>query len=282
MTPKTLHIVFDDNTAKVLQRALSQAGRRDGVIWFPDDLGLGPIDPPDPVAREKWVRQEFGSLYLRGWPVGRAESFWRSALSTRRRRVVWVCRHVVWDYAGFLEFSRRAGDSAYDVVDIMTAAHPDDDGGNRRLFALHLGDLYREPAAVLGLLAKARPLAEAEADLYRASWDRLRAENAPLRVLTESGLHSAAADHFDALLLSCVVGPWRKAARILGEALSKSNEGGFYQVGEVVLGARLRALAAAGRIDSRGDLFRPRFSEIRLPGAGLDGTADQLSSSVSQ
>jgi hypothetical protein len=40
-----------------------------------------------------------------------------------------------------------------------------------------------------------------------------------------------------------------------------------------VLCARIRALAAAGRAERRGDLSLPRYSEIRLPGADPVGAA---------
>jgi len=36
-------------------------------------------------------------------------------------------------------------------------------------------------------------------------------------------------------------------------------------VGDLVLSGRLQALAAAGRLESQGDLSQPRFSEVRLP-----------------
>lgn len=38
-----------------------------------------------------------------------------------------------------------------------------------------------------------------------------------------------------------------------------------YQTGDLVLASRLRALADAGRIEAKGDLTQPMYSEARLP-----------------
>jgi hypothetical protein len=40
---------------------------------------------------------------------------------------------------------------------------------------------------------------------------------------------------------------------------------GRVQVDAFFLAARLRAFAAAGKIESQGNLFRIRYSEVRLP-----------------
>ena len=110
------------------------------------------------------------------------------------------------------------------------------------------------------------PLDAAARGRYRASWARLREENAPLRILDDSGMVSATLTYFDDLLVSCTIERWRKAARVLSDALASFIDGPFYQVGEFVLLRRLRALVAAGRLESQGDLAQPRFSEVRLLG----------------
>jgi hypothetical protein len=116
-------------------------------------------------------------------------------------------------------------------------------------------------------LANARPLSTVKRNAYNALWDRLRNEDAALRTLTEHGLTSVPLSYFDDLLVSCVTADWRKVARVLGEALVETWESGFFQVGEVVLAARIRSLAASGRIAGRGDLSNASFSEVRMPAA---------------
>jgi hypothetical protein len=288
MTTSSLHIVFGDTAARVLKGALEQAGRKDRVAWFPDDLGVGPIASSDPLIREAWVRREFGIACNKwDWPIHAAERFWKSALSTRRRRVVWFSRRVVGEFCGFLEFVRRAADGPYDVADLTELNIGA--GDCRLLRRVCLADLYDRPTVIMDYLANARPLAPAERDAYGALWARLRGEDALLRVLDETRLISAPLSHFDELLLSCTVEHWRKVARVLGETLVEIWETGFHQVSDIVLAARVRALVAEGRLESRGDVMRIRHSEIRLPqrnevvdASGTPTVPYDASSSVSQ
>ena len=119
MTASICHIVFSESGACVLQEALQQVGRKELVIWFPDDLGVGPINPPAPVSRDEWVRREFAiDSDEWDWPIEEVDRFWEVALSTASRRIVWVSRRVGGEYTGLLEFVRRAGDEPFEVVDI--------------------------------------------------------------------------------------------------------------------------------------------------------------------
>jgi hypothetical protein len=286
VTAAIRHIVFSDSGARVLEEALRESGREDQVISFPDDLGVGPINPPDSASRDEWVRREFAIAADEWhWPIEEADRFWEAALSTTSRHIVWVSRRVVREYAGFLEFIRRAGDEPYDVVDLTDIpTHPKACGDDWTLRPLALSDLYNRPEEVLGFLGNAMPLTAVQRDNYQLLWERLRLEDAPLRVITDDGLISAPLSYFDDLLVSCTIAEWRKVARVLAEALFKSWEGGFFNVNEVVLAARVRALAAAGRVEGRGDLFRIRHSEIRLPRKTPTAVDDpaRLASSVSQ
>jgi len=98
-------------------------------------------------------------------------------------------------------------------------------------------------------------------------WRKLRAENAPFRVVAGDELVSARIAFYDDYLISCADGQWRNAALVIGHAMFSAEKRG-HDVGDAVLYGRLRALAAAGRLESRGDLSRPsRFSKVRLPAA---------------
>jgi Protein of unknown function len=105
-------------------------------------------------------------------------------------------------------------------------------------------------------------------DQYREIWGRLRAENAPLHILSEGELVSAPLSFFDPLLLSLTTSERQKAARVIGEALCDSSTTSV--TGDLVLCARVRALASAGRLESRGDLFDIQNSELRLPNSQVN------------
>ena len=117
MSAPICHILFSETAAHSLGEALQSVGRGDRVIYLPDDLSFGPVNPPDPVAREDWMRRELEfDLTDEAWPIDQVEAFWRKALATSARRIVWVSQLSAPEYAGFLEFVWRLGDAACDVI----------------------------------------------------------------------------------------------------------------------------------------------------------------------
>lgn len=267
------HIVFSDTAAASLISALGDLGRDDRVIHLSDDLSFGPINPPDLGARRDWIRDKLRiKLHKSEWPASKIREFWDAPLSTSERRIVWVSKRAAHEYAGLLEFVWRIGDAPCDIVELdqdeLTYCRPD--GRIKRNLAICLGELAPQPFKDNGHWDRAVPLDAARRESYRANWLRLRDENAPLRILDEGGLVSVPITYFDDLPMSHTIDRWRKVARIVGEALMSVCDGPFRQVGELILAARVRALAEAGRLDSQGDLSQPLFSEVRLPGAERD------------
>jgi hypothetical protein len=264
------HILFSDTAARLLNEALRIVGREDRVIYLPDDLSFGPINPPDPVAREDWMHHELGlDLTDDEWPLDQVEAFWDEALTTSARRIIWVSKLSASEYGGFLELVWRIGDTPCDVIefDRQEIAYRGRDGFVRRNQVLVLGELAPEHFTETRYWERAVPLDAVARERYRANWARLRGENAPLRILDDSGMISVPITYFDDLLIACAIERWQKVARVIGEALVGFIDGPFHQVGDFVLVARLRALARSGRLESKGDMAKPRFSEVRLPGS---------------
>ena len=148
MAASTLHIVFNPSAAAGLREALRQAGRGERVVGLFDCLSFGPINPPDPELRRKWVEEELGYT---GWEevVGEATSFWSEALSIGNRRIAWLSRRSAQEYAGFLEWLWRLGEEPTEVVDltdVMVAGN--DNGTTKPHLAMSLGLL--PPHKILG------------------------------------------------------------------------------------------------------------------------------------
>jgi hypothetical protein len=262
-----LHVVFNPSAAGGLRQALRQVGRNDRVICLFDSLSFGPIAPPDPALRRKWVEEELGYT---DWDevVGEATSFWTEACSMTDRRVAWLSRRTTQEYAGFLEWLWRVGEEPIEVVDLTDArVTTRKNGQTQSLLAVSLATLPPYQIIENDLFATAKTLTPAERAQYRELWERLRTENAPLRILTEGQLVSAPISYFDPLLLSYVTPQFQKAALIVGKALADIWDSSYIQTGDLVLAARLRALADAGAVESQGDLSDIRHSEVRLPSA---------------
>jgi hypothetical protein len=265
MTVPTLHVVFNMSAAGGLRKALAQLGRHDRVAALGDDLSFGPINPPDPDLRAQWVEAELG--YDNWGDIG-GETFWIAALSDQSRRIAWMSRRSAQEYAGFLEFVWRLGSSPCEVIDLtevtVIGRHNDGEPPAPRL-AVSLAFLAVPEILENNLLDRAQPLTEDMREACRATWKTLRGENEALRILdADLALRSAPISFFDQQLLSCASHRWLKAARIVGQTLTKLWDNNF-QIGDLVPASRLHALVEAGLLESKGDLTRLTFSEVRLP-----------------
>jgi Protein of unknown function/Domain of unknown function (DUF1835) len=262
----SVHLVFTPSAAGELRKALAEAGRTDRVICPFDDLSFGPINPPDPQMRRKWVADVLG---YSGWEevIGDTEPFWRESLSAREPKVAWVSRRTAQEYTGFLEWLWRLGDTPFEVVDltdVKIAGRDRNGNATQPALAASIALLHSYQILDNGLLDRAETLPTAAREQCLELWRRLRVENAPLRVINEAGLASAPISYFDSLLLSYATRDWKKAAMVVGKTLGTFWDDALFQTGDIVLASRVAALVADGVLEARGDPFDLRHSEVRL------------------
>jgi len=271
----TIHVVLSPSADGELRHALRSVGREDRVVGATDNLSYGPINPPDPRARLDWMVSELGLPRDEwDWLPESVDEFWERALAPGLRRVVWVSRNVAYEYAGFLEWIRRVGDAPYEIVDV-TDVVATRRGRPERVFSL--GMMGASDIAKAALWDLAVPFDPIDHQRYLEAWRSLQAENAPIRIVTPSGLTSAPLTVFDKAL-SYATTDWRKAARIIGEVMADEVDV-IRQSDHVLLASRLLALAGAGALEFRephengADEDAPHFgmtallhdAEVRLP-----------------
>lgn len=296
MSSDTLHIVFSNSGARSLRGALRELGRADRIACLYDDLSYGPIDPPDPELRHRWVADQLG---FTGWPEtpegnspyvetefgdlewddipATSRAFWTKALAPKPRKILWISWRSAKDTAGYLEWIWRAGEASCEIVDLTDATtshpHPYAPPGPRPAYSL--GQLWSDDIVADELIERALPLLPAARARHRALWGRLRAENAALRVVADGQLVSAPITAFDDLLLSNARKFWRKVAMVVGMTMSNQDNSGVLAHPEMVLAGRVRALIDAGRLEFEGcDPFEMRFSEVRLTPPEQDTPGD--------
>jgi len=268
MTKAPLHIVFTDAGASLLRQALEDADRDDHVISSFEDFSLGPIDSSDFPLRLKWMENELGWV---GWPsIARdSKKFWREALTRGPRKIAWLSRRSAMQYAGFLEWLSRMGDSPCEVVDLsdVRISRRNEDGSPRSpTLAITLGMLHPDTIGRHRLWDLAEPLQATTRERYRTLWQRLRSENAPLRVIEGDELVSAPISFFDTQLMSYVTNEWQKVAMVVGQTLAAEMDDEVLQVGDIVLAARIGALVESGRLEIQGkSALEMRKSLVRLP-----------------
>jgi len=263
-----LHIVFSLAAADRLRGALARPERQDQVIAICDDFSFGPINPADTDQRIAWTERVLGCPYW-GEQCGNDIALWAAAVSEHCLPVVWMTRRSAQEHAGFLEFIWRRGDLPCEVVDLTNVSVVYKDQENRLLPPRLILGLYSlSPRQILKdrLLESALPVTAAMRDRNRATWRALRKDNADLRVLdADLAFRSASINHFDEELLSFIRPRSLKAARIIGDVISKHQAQDVSQVDPMILSARLHALAKAGLLESQGNLWKIGSSEVRLP-----------------
>jgi hypothetical protein len=131
-------------------------------------------------------------------------------------------------------------------------------GEERKAFAGPLGDIsvalhFELLRAVYDQYPELKPPEELPAISSTLRWD-------------EVVLPPSVSDiDLDAILFSFLKPQWRKTALIVGQATRRSQILAL-AIGAEMFGARLAALADAGRLESQGDLRKWGHSEVRLRG----------------
>jgi hypothetical protein len=76
----------------------------------------------------------------------------------------------------------------------------------------------------------------------------------------------------DRAILASSSANWRKVALVVAVAMDAYPDQ-YYDVPDVFYSQRLRDLVSAGHLEAQGNLYRMRFSEVRLTLAGPDSEA---------
>ncbi len=256
-----LHIAFGPAVAGTLKEALAELGRPERVIYEPDDLGYGPINPHSPA-----LRAEFGERL--GCDndasfVDQIDAFWTEATNTTATPVAWLSRRCVREYAGFLELVSRRDEPPL-VVDVAKIDFIDSKGARVPDISGSMG--YVSPKMLIEntLLGRATRMSDVELQQERARWRKLKDENADLRVLDATGLVSAPITFFDELIMPVVTHKWRVCAEVVARALVRTGNA-FEQTSDRFLWSRLRTLVDEGVLEGRGDMLLMHESLVRRP-----------------
>jgi hypothetical protein len=256
-----LHIAPGSSAGGSLIEAVRASGRSDNVLSFPDDLSCGPIDSDDASSRATWWASVFDDY------IGEDQisAFWKRVTSTSDRIVVWFGQHSAREHAFFLALADRLGDRPFNIIDVtglrLPVTLPGDQPGLSP--AKHAVSIMMEDE-LASLFESERPITKQQREDAVRRWRRLKSENAPFRIVTETGLISAPADTFDELLLGQATKEWRKAARVIADVMSPYWES-YIQTSDIMLQTRLVALVEAGKLLAHGDPWVMRKCEVRLP-----------------
>jgi len=250
MSERVVHVVPGDSAAASVGQALKLIGARERVVAVGDPLCYGPI-VGDADARRAWLEDNLGDGY--GDCVDAGERAWRDALAEGAYPVIWTCRADASEYAGFLEFLSRVGARPFGLIDATDLIV---EGRNTRWPVAALSLVPAEQMLVLNLFQRRRHMTAHEMARARVLWSRLKAENAPLRVVEIGALMSQPLSFFDAALLDEVAGlrDWERATRIVGGAMARFGcEAPHRRVSDSFIWKRYLALVDQGAVEMEGD-----------------------------
>ena len=253
----TLHLAAGDAAAGSLVMALQGSGRDDEILGCVDDLSCGPIDKDDPETRAVW----WGDLWApdEGRIEERVKSFWTRVTKSNDQLIVWFGRHSAMEHAFFLALAYHLGEKPYSVVDVTNTEHPimQRDGSPVQAVALTPFEALRS------LLTAHRPASADEKRRACTRWRQLKAENAPFRIVTETGLSSVGEAYFDPWLMECVSTDWQKMAKVIGNALANHWKP-YIQVSDGTLQTRMVDLIEKGVLRAEGDPWDMHACRVRL------------------
>jgi hypothetical protein len=257
---RTLHIAPGDSAGGSLRFALRDAGYDDVLSWR-DDLSCGPIASGEPAERAEWWtsfydEQDIESAFC---------AFWDRVAATDDRLVVWFGRHSASEHAFVLAWADRLGDRPYEYIDVTGRQFPVARRDSSTVLSPPMQSVgIMNPDMLKSLLGQEQRASTEFKDECSRVWRRLKAENAPFRVVTAEGLVSAPSDYFDALILERATTEWRRVARVVGDTMGYNGEP-YMQVGPTMLLTRVVALVDEGKLLAEGDPWDMRSCNVRLP-----------------
>lgn len=216
-----LHVTFGQSAAGSLQLALASLGLgNEPVATFCDDHSMGPVG--DGNQRAEWQRTEwYGHDPIACDDV--VVAFWEQVSAWPGRLVVWMSSWASAELCGLHLLCWRLPQANIHVIDVSTVDFVPDTipiYDERQAFSI----VRDERIVQHSLLERAKPLSDLERAELRSTWARLRDENAPLRVVTDTGLVSQPITYFDERIRAPIQPEWQRCARVVGTVLSELSQ----------------------------------------------------------
>jgi hypothetical protein len=259
----TIHLTNGDVAADALRDALRRASRTDRVLALRDDLAVGPLRGADDTVDERadfWrdVSDDMQRDFV-GEFEEQAEALDR-LVNDQSHIVVWhgesaadqlTLRRVCYYLRNVPQRLNEVRLSVRDLTDPGAWAH------SRRDRATSVGMF--SPDVLQTRLADAAPISVLRISRLALEWQEVKQANGETRRWRDNTFTSGTFGELDSFIVEQASSAWQPAARIAAQVMS--GDMGFLISDRIVLW-RFRELAAAGRVQLRGDATAWRTLEL--------------------
>ncbi|QUY50233.1 DUF1835 domain-containing protein [Serratia plymuthica] len=212
------------------------------VLDFPDRLSFGPLYALDDdgalQARTRWMRELYQSVHAPEWDTSEECQAGMTRLKAQLAAVTGQVTLWVGNNADE-QLMLRALLPLLGELPVFTVNVTEHTG---RASTHCCAAEMLEP-----LWIRRRELTSADKTTLTADWQRLLAENAPVRIFAENAVRGQAQDFHDRQLLDACPADYTQGSRVVGEAMVNSP----YPVGDAFLNFRLYALIAQGALQAQ-------------------------------
>ncbi|KDR95886.1 protein of unknown function [Peptoclostridium litorale DSM 5388] len=263
---KFIHIVFGDSAAGVLRYFLNKGEHEFNgkVINFSDDFSIGPIYEIDTEEgfrrRLEWFRSVFEKIGELDWFEEAAKGIVDSY--EKVRSVGQGANIIVWhgenasNQAGLRYLSSVLDEKDMYELDISKAIGTV--RGENEYIPRSLAEM--SPEDIGDIIFHVKKVEKEKHAALKEEWKHLRDSPENLRILKGEGVFGVNDEYYDdEILLSCTYN-FKKAARVIGKIMGKSEQ----LIGDMYIDYRLRALIESKKIEGRGSIKRMRDFDVRV------------------
>jgi hypothetical protein len=269
-----IHVVFDSNNITVLQKAIELDETLIGnIVEIKDDYAVGPIT--DIYETEGYqARRDWWAGLLEYSPYQDQLNIVDDKLAVHQllRTLDEYPEEIVWiwmgqnahDVCGYYWLMSQLKELQGRIQVLYLNNLPFINEKGNIFYPIYLHEI--QPKEFLKAKKLARPITLSEFEVDPDEWKKTCAENAMVRFL-EGGkkIVGKEIDFFDADILSNITNEQQKLSRVLSNTLNRMK----VKTGDVFIVARIKSLAASGKVDTAGD-WQKSWKEISLKLA--DGT----------
>ncbi|RQS73399.1 DUF1835 domain-containing protein [Burkholderia sp. Bp8963] len=259
----TIHVIQGGTAAASLSEALAETGRDERVVGLLDDLAVGPLKGVDetPDARAAFWQRVLGDP-IPDWKAEAEREFARLDLLAMDtgQVVVWHAPSV-----GDKLLLRRVAYHLRNVPQRLNEVRLSDadlGAGSPRADRACVTSMF-SPAQLRAKLPEAAPISVLRIGRLALEWQEAKHLDAELRYWVSNTIKSGHYDDLDTRILARLQDDWTHVATVVGSVIGEIEHGSLF-VGDQIAFWRCRELAAAGRLEMRGDTHSDlRSAEVR-------------------